>query len=187
MTIYSQHSGLAEGIQRTVNAGILLATTVPGPIMAALLDGTEKVLIIHYFGDWDGKDYDAVRKDGMITILRPGDDGFRVPPSYDPDDSQSNIRAGVPVWLVRPGRDECIVLGYGKVHPRWSAATIDLYDPLTKKHLIQMFFGDPRINNPDFSAIRAEITAAGGAVEPPGWLAPRYPDFQFRDSQLNLG
>ena len=194
MTIYSKTTGLAEGIERSVNAGILLATTIPGPIMAAMLDGTEKILIIHYFGDLDGRSYDATRKDGMITMLRSDDVGYRVPPSYDPDDSQSNIRAGVPLWLVKPGIDGAIVLGYGKLHPRWSAATIDLYDPSSKRHLIQMFFGDPRVNIPprpdghlSLGEQKEEIAATGGAVEPPAMLAPLYPNFEFLDSQLHLG
>jgi hypothetical protein len=194
MTIYSKTTGLAEGIERSVNTGILLATTIPGPIMAAMLDGTEKILIIHYFGDLDGRSYEPTRKDGMITMLRPDDVGYRIPPSYDPDDSQSNIRAGVPLWLVKPGLDECIVLGYGKLHPRWSGATVDLYDPTNKRHLIQMFFGDPRISiptrpegHPSLSEQKEEIAAAGGAVEPPAALAPRYPNFELLDSQLHLG
>jgi hypothetical protein len=194
MTIYTPTAGLAEGIERSVNTGILLATTIPGPIMAAMADGTEKVLIIHYFGDLNGRSYDAIRKDGMITMLRPSDVGYRVPPSYDPDDSQSSIRAGVPLWLVKPGLDEAIVLGYGKLHPRWSAATVDLYDPSSKRHLIQMFFGDPRIDIPtrpdghlSLGEQKEEIAAAGGAVEPPLYLAPRYHDFQLQDSQFNLG
>lgn len=193
MPIYNRSTGLAEGIERTVNIGILMTTTVPGPIMASLVDGSEKVLIIHYFGDWEGRSFDPARKDGMTTILRPGDDGYRLPPSYDPNDSGSDIRAGVPLWLVKPGLDECLVLGHGKLHTRWSAATIDLYDSDSRRHLIQMFFGDPRIDmnnrpegHPTLSEQKEEIAAAGGAVEPPPLLAPRFPDYHLLSSRANL-
>jgi len=78
MAFFSQETGLAEGIRRTVQTGILLASATPGPLLAALMDGEEKALVIHYFGPEDGSTYDPNRMDGEVTLIRPGDEGEAV-------------------------------------------------------------------------------------------------------------
>ena len=197
MTLYNAEThSLADGIQRTINAGILLTTTVPSPLMAALMDGREKAVVIHYFGDpfAEQPDFDIQRHDGYTTVLFPGDGGYQLPPSHDPDDSATDIRSGIPLWLVKPGADEALVLGYGKLHLRWNSATVALYDPSDRRFLIQMYCGDPRIdihNAPaDWTNLGQqieEIDAAGGACEPPYLLAPRFPCFRFQDNRASLG
>ena len=182
--LYNKNYGLAEGLERSVKMAILMATAFPSPLLASFLEGTEKVLVIHYNGDWQGRTFDPQRKDGMVSLLYPDHEFYRLPPSHDPLDGRASIRAGVPLWLLRPCSEEALVLGVGKLHPLWNAATIDFYDPDTRLHLGQKFFGDPRINfnDPpegclDLDELQREIAAAGGAVSPPPLLAPRYPEF----------
>lgn len=193
MTFYSTETGLAQGIRRTVQTGILLATATPGPILAALTDGEEKVVVIHYFGEEAGGSYDPNRKDGMVSLLRPDDAGYRCPPSVDLNDRATDIRAGVPLWLVRPGHDSALVLGIGRLHTRWNAAHIDFYDPISRRHAVRFLFTDPRmpLNQlpegwPTPQEQQTEIDAAGGALEPAPLFAPNWPDFAWQNSRLQF-
>lgn len=179
----NNNHGLAEGIDRCVKAAILMITAHPSPVLASFLDGTEKMLVIHYNGDREGHTFDPLRGDARVSLFLPENDGYNLPPSHNPFDSRTNIRAGVPLWLLRSCDEEPRVLGIGKLHPRWNAATIHFYDPDTRRHRGHKFFPDPRIDfnalpedYPDLEELQREIAAAGGAVAPLPRLAPRYPD-----------
>lgn len=193
MAFFSQETGLAEGIRRTVQTGILLASATPGPLLAALMDGEEKALVIHYFGPEDGSTYDPNRMDGEVTLINPGDPGYRIPGNMDLDDSTVDIRAGVPLWVVRPAADGAAVLGIGKLHTRWNAANIDFYDPISRRHAVRFLFTDPRMPlnqlpegwpTPDEQL--EQIKAAGGAIDAAPLLAPNWPDFQYQGSRLRF-
>ena len=193
MAFFSQETGLAEGIRRTVQTGILLASATPGPLLAALMDGEEKALVIHYFGPEDGSTYDPNRMDGEVALINPGDPGYRCPPSIDLNDRDCEIRAGVPLWLLRPGSDGPLVLGIGRLHTRWSAANIDFYDPSTRRHVIRFLFTDPRQpldrlpeGWPNADEQLEQIKAAGGALEPAPFFAPNYPDYHYSGTRLQF-
>ena len=193
MSLYSEQQGLAKGIHRTVQTGILLATTIPGPLLSALTDGEEKALVIHYFGDDSCQSFDPGRKDGEVSLIRPGDEGYRCPPSIDLNDRDCDIRAGVPLWLLRPGSDGPLVLGIGRLHTRWNSANIDFYDPSTRRHVIRFLFTDPRQpldrlpeGWPNADEQLEQIKAAGGALEPAPFFAPNYPDYHYCGSRLQF-
>lgn len=190
--IFSEQHGVAKGIERTVNTAILLTVSIPGPILAALTDGKEKALIFHYYGELAGKSFDPQRGDAQVSLRTPEHEDYRRPPSYDARLGHE-IRSGVPLWLVRPAPDGVIVLGIGRLHTRWAAATVDLYCPITSHRLQQLFFSDPRINpavtyadHPSRLEQLQEIREAGGAAAIGPAYAPRYPEFKQRNQQLRL-
>lgn len=190
--IYDTTHGVAKGIERTVQTAVLRTVSVPGPTLAALTDGTEKILVIHYRGELEGRSFDASRGDAEVKLLRPGQSGYRRPPSYDRRVGHE-IRSGVPLWLVRPAPDGVIVLGVGRLHTRWASATIDLYCPITSRRLEQMYFPDARFNPAVTYADRpspleqlAEIREAGGAAAIAPRYAPRFEEYVLRDQQLRL-
>jgi hypothetical protein len=187
MTLYNRTFGLAQGIQRTMDHALLTLTT-PGPFLHQLMDGSDKVLITFWEGDpaiGDHKEFNPERGDGRVLLLRPGMPGYAIPPSHDPDDAAADIRAGVPLWLLKSPdefQSEPYVLGVGKLHPRWNSISLRLYCTASKQPLIDMYFGDPRIDmanppegHPSFKVQEEQIESAGGACEPMPYRAPQHP------------
>lgn len=185
--IYTKTSGVADGIQKAMNAAILLCTTQP-QIAMQFLSGEDRVICVFWEGDLNRpEDFDPERGDGRIEILVPGAPGFQFPPTYEQDNAATNIRAGVPLWLLHPGdarQPEGYTLAVGALHPRHSSITADLYCPETRRKLCRAYFADPRrdMNHPQedwlsFSEQKQQIDAAGGTPDHGPLLAPRYRGF----------
>lgn len=188
--IYDKTSGVAEGIERTISTAVLLTVTVPGPILAALTDGKDKALVFHYYGELEGVSFMPQRGDARVSLRTPEHEDYRLPPCYDPTLGH-DIRSGVPLWLVRPAPNGVIVLGIGRLHTRWAAATVTLYCPITGRRLEQLFFPDVRLDSsaadqPSTKELMAEIREAGGAPSRGPARAPQFPEFRIEDQQLRL-
>lgn len=187
--IYSSIHGVASGITKAVNRALLLCTTT-GQTASRFLDGTPKVITLFWEGDpivGTQEDFEPERGDGRVEILYPGCAGYVLPPHWNLQDAACNIRAGVPMWLLKSGDEhqpEPYVLGMGVLHPRWSSATLDLYCSASRDRLCRTYFGDPRRdfnqpqpNWPSIKEQKAQIAEAGGMPRTGPDRAPRHPGF----------
>lgn len=183
MTVDSNHVN-PKSMGKSVNVGLALLTTTP-PLAIQMLDGRDKVIIIEWNGDIDDvrlEDFDPQRGDGRVTIVRPGDRLYQVPPSVDLEDAEHNIRAGVPLWLLNTLTRRPIVLGVGVYHPVYSSASMVYYDTATGRKNASYYHGDPRINLHDplpegtltVDEQKKRIKDSGGAIEPTPILRPSF-------------
>ncbi|QPN61992.1 hypothetical protein [Synechococcus sp. CBW1004] len=188
--IYSTLDGVADGITKAVNCAILLTTT-SAQTASCFLDGTPKIVVTFWEGDpfaGTQKDFDHQRGDGRVQIIPLGGEGDLLPPNRDLRHPDSNIRAGVPMWLLKSAdayQDHPYVLGIGALHPRWSSATLDLYCPSTRQRLCRTYFGDPRrdFNQPQpdwpsFQEQKTQIREAGGMPDRGPDMAPDHPGIE---------
>ena len=175
-------------------------------LMVALLDGQDKVMTFEWNGDlldmYNPNNFDKSRGDGRVRIIRPDHPSYLVPPSVDTNDSEFNIRAGVPLWLLNTrhtganptganptranptgaGVRRPIVLGIGVMHPRFSSATMVIYDPITDKKIASTYFGDPRHSThlpwpeglENYDEQLRWIEENGGDIEPTPFLRPSF-------------
>lgn len=170
---------LAKGPHLALNRAILEACLPGAGIVPQLLDGTPKVLMAFWCGGVDGdlESYDEARGDGGLRVLRPGDRLYFPQWYLQPE---HNIRAGVPLWLVRnePHQefDAGTVLAMGLLHPLYASATIRMYHPETGEAQDEFYLSDPRVavNQAGRLLQASELTPERRATQPnpAEWVPP---------------
>jgi hypothetical protein len=137
----------AKCIERAINTALNAVATTNG-LMFELMNGKDKIITFEWNGDLldlDNRDnFDKSRGDGRVRIIYKGEPSYQVPPSVDIDDADFNVRAGVPLWLLNTSTARPIALGIGVMHPRYSSATMVIYDHVSDLKIATTYFGDPR-------------------------------------------
>jgi hypothetical protein len=148
MSLYIPQVGIAAGLTRAIQHGMLQAASPQG-LAPELLNGKRKQLIIHWAGTTDllafDEAWDPARGDGRIELdLDLGTDGrgLPVPPNVELD--RLNIRMGVPLWVLAQRGGKRLALAYGLFHPLFTSAQLDFYSPDNNRFLTRMYFIDPR-------------------------------------------
>jgi hypothetical protein len=183
MTV-NPHPALPKSIGLGLNLGIAVISTT-SHLAIQMLDARDKVIIIEWNGDLDDvreDDFQPERGDGRVTLVKPGDRLYQVPPSIDPDDAGHNMRTGVPLWLLNTTRRVPVVLGIGVFHPIYTGASMVYYDITTGRKSFSAYHSDPRINLheplPEGMLTPQEqqkrITESGGDIEPTPILRPSF-------------
>jgi len=176
-------SPLLRSIARTIDE----ATRV-GPIVAELLNGSEKLIVIPYFGYADDQqqawgDFNPGRGDGEPILTFPSHVLYVPDPYPTPN---PNIRASVPFLLIATQDTESLCRGIGTVKaigylfPRFNSAMVDFYHMGLFR--TRQYLHDPRhsprdLLGPAVQAEWAEVQESGaslyGAAPPfaaPLWL-----------------
>lgn len=147
MSIYTAKTGLACAINEAINLGMETAVDPAQGIIQQLLHGDEKALVIAWRGPIDPRafheDADPRRGDGAVTLVRPGDELYRLPNNIDID--SLNIRMGVPLWVLGWENHGPITLAMGLFHPLFCSASLDVFSPQSGERLIRLYVVDHRV------------------------------------------
>lgn len=147
MSIYTAKTGLACAINESINLGMEAAVDPAQGIIQQLLHGDEKALVIAWRGPMDPRafheDADPHRGDGTISLVRPGDELYRLPNNIDI--SSLNIRMGVPLWVLGWENHVPITLAMGLFHPLFCSANLDVFSPKSGERLIRLYVVDHRV------------------------------------------
>jgi hypothetical protein len=148
MSLYIPKEGIALGLSRAIQRGMLQAASPQG-LAPELLNGKRKQLIIHWCGTTNllefDESWDPGRGDGRIELdhyMGSGGRGLPLPPNVDIE--RLNIRMGVPLWVVSRRDGKPLPLAYGLFHPLFTSAQLDFYNPDNGRYLSRMYFIDPR-------------------------------------------
>lgn len=180
--IHESSGTLALGLTQAIGTAIQTATT-PGSILHHLIDGTPKCLVMEWNGDpaQPHAPMDSRRGDGRVTLHRPGDPGYAMPFVHDSEDEGSDIRFGVPTWIINrhglsadDGRD-LRVIGVGKLSVVQQVLWAYIYEDghFLADALIQMGEATPALPM-EADMARAAMRANGGRMVAAKRATPEY-------------
>lgn len=173
-TLSERH--MPRGWGSAINAALAGTTMVPGgDEFLSFLHGHRKCLVVQWRGDLrsQGEDFNTLRGDGDYELLDAGHPGLMIPPNLaERPEDEWNIRASVPLWLIHPNDGRPLVLACGALHPWYSAATVDHYDPGSGQWRNRSYISDPRIDPrqapadwPDIEEQRWQLREANGMLK----------------------
>lgn len=150
MALYTPTSGIAKGLQRSINRAILALTAPIDPTDATLspvhllMNGHDKTVIVQWRGGLDDEDFNEEwnpdRGDGDAAVIATKSIDMlppNVPVNY-------NRWAATPLWVLGHSDEGPVVIAAGFLHPWINSAHLDFWCPTTHQHVIRLFLVDPR-------------------------------------------